>query len=60
MGEEPERSGVHLTGEDSGWPVGDEPQEPDPRKTGEGEPDDDDSAKPKAESVEDGTITTDE
>jgi hypothetical protein len=31
----PEKSGVHLTGADSGWPVGG-PAEPDPKKLGDG------------------------
>lgn len=36
MGVETERSGVHLTGDDSGWPVGGD-AEPEPKKDGSGE-----------------------
>lgn len=36
MGVETEKSGVHLTGDDSGWPVGGE-GEPEPKKDGTGE-----------------------
>ena len=50
-----EKSGVHLTGEDSGWPVAAD-AEPDPKKDGSG---DDDAALPNAEEVADGEITDD-
>jgi hypothetical protein len=48
-----EKSGVHLTGADSGWPVGDS-SEPGYTKNGSGT---DDGAKPKAQSVAGGVIT---
>src|SRR6476646_1963403 len=45
-----ERSGIHVTGKDSGWPVGG-PDEPDPKKDGTGTDD-----LPKVESVEKGVV----
>lgn len=49
-----ERSGIHLTGKDSGWPVGG-PGEPDPKKDGSGVDD-----LPKAEAIEQGQVTAGE
>lgn len=50
-----EKSGVHLTGADSGWPVAAD-AEPDPHKDGTGT---DDAALPEAQSVAGGSITDD-
>ena len=49
-----ERSGIHVTGKDSGWPVGG-PGEPDPKKDGTGNDD-----LPKVTSVEKGVVHSDE
>lgn len=46
-----ERSGIHITGKDSGWPVGG-PDEPDPKKDGTGVDD-----LPKVESIAQGEVT---
>ena len=52
---EPERSGVHITAADSGWPVGTAATaEPDPKKDGEGGP----GGLERAVSVANGSITT--
>lgn len=54
MGTEAEKSGVHLTGRDSGWPVGSDP-EPEPKHDGTGA---DEASLPDATAADDGVITT--
>jgi hypothetical protein len=54
MGSEAERSGVHLTGEDSGFPVADPDAEPGPVKDGTGA-----DPHPDATAVVDGEVATD-
>jgi hypothetical protein len=49
-----ERSGIHLTGEDSGWPVASD-AEPDPHKDGSGT-----DALPKAQAIAGGDVTASE
>lgn len=52
------RSGIHLTGEDSGWPVAtaDDALEPEPKRDGSGE---DDVTKEQAREIDgDGSVRT--
>lgn len=51
MGDNVEKSGIHLTGNDSGWPVGNAANEPPHTKTGDGK-----DPFPKAKSVSGGVV----